>query len=74
MTAPKPAQDDAARAAAAKPLPGSRTELLALHREARRRRDRAPLDSEERAQAMIEIGRIEVEIARIERAMTPPLV
>jgi hypothetical protein len=74
MTAPKPAQDDAARAAAEKPLPDSRAALLALHREARRRRDRAPLDSEERAEAMIEIGRIEVEIARIERAMTPPLV
>ena len=40
---------------------------------ARRRRDAAPLESEERAAAMEEIGRIEVHIARIERAMDPPL-
>lgn len=74
MTAPKPAQHAAASAAAEKPLPESRAALLALHREARRRRDRAPLESEERTEAMIEIGRIEVQIARVERAMTPPLV
>ncbi len=56
------------------PLPEDRASLLALHREWRHRRDRAPLDSEERAQAMIEIGRIEVQIARIERAMDPPRI
>lgn len=56
------------------PLPTTRDALLVLHREARRRRDAAPLLSEERAAAMEEIGRIEVQIARIERAMDPPLV
>ncbi len=62
---PKPA----AKAA----LPGTRAELLALHRELRHRRDAAPLHSRERAEAMAEIGRVEVEVARIERAMDPPL-
>ena len=56
------------------PLPESREALLVLHRAARRRRDAAPLESEERAAAMEEIGRIEVQVARIERAMDPPLV
>jgi hypothetical protein len=56
------------------PLPESREALIALHRAARRRRDAAPLESEERAAAMEEIGRIEVQVARIERAMDPPLV
>lgn len=56
------------------PLPGDRAALLVLHRAARRRRDAAPLDSDERAEAMEETGRIEVHIARIERAMDPPLV
>ncbi len=55
-------------------LPEDRAALLVLHRAARRRRDAAPLHSEERAEAMEEIGRIEVQIARIERAMDPPLV
>ncbi len=56
------------------PLPESREALLVLHRAARGRRDAAPLESEERAAAMEEIGRIEVQFARIERAMDPPLV
>ena len=55
-------------------LPSTRQELLALHRDARRRRDAAPLLSEERAEAAEELARIEIHIARIERAMTPPLV
>jgi hypothetical protein len=55
------------------PLPDSREALLALHREARHRRDVAPLLSEERAAASEEIARIEVHVARIERAMDPPL-
>ena len=55
------------------PLPDSREALLALHREARHRRDAAPLMSEERAAASEEIARIEVHVARIERAMDPPL-
>lgn len=67
MTTPKPHAEPTR-------LPDSREALLVLHREARRRRDAAPLDSEERAAAAEEIGRIEVHIAQIERAMDPPLV
>jgi hypothetical protein len=55
-------------------LPEDRASLLALHREARRRRDAAPLMSHARAEAAYEIERIEIQIARIERAMDPPLV
>lgn len=55
-------------------LPNDRDALLVLHRAARARRDAAPLMSEERAHAAEEIGRIEVHIARIERAMDPPRV
>ncbi|MBF8290064.1 MAG: hypothetical protein HW391_1032 [Chloroflexi bacterium] len=65
---PKP---DAHREAA--PLPDTRAALIVLHQAARRRRDAAPLMSEERAEASGEIARIEVHIARIERAMDPPL-
>jgi hypothetical protein len=54
-------------------LPGTREELLALHRETRRRRNAAPHGSEEHVAAIDLIGRIEVEIARLERAMDPPL-
>ena len=56
------------------PLPEDRASLMTLHREARRRRDAAPLMSHERAEAAYEIERIEIQIARIERAMDPPLV
>ena len=56
------------------PLPESRGQLLALHDAARRRRDAAPLDSRDRVEAAFEIERIEVQIARIERAADPPLV
>jgi hypothetical protein len=59
---------------AAFPLPQTRAELLALHRETRRRRNAAPHGSEEHAEAIDLIGKIEVEIARLERAMDPPLV
>jgi hypothetical protein len=55
-------------------LPSDRASLLKLHREARARRDAAPLESRERAEAAYEIERIEVHIARVERAMNPPLV
>jgi hypothetical protein len=55
-------------------LPESREQLLALHDVARRRRDAAPRDSRERVEAAYEIERIEIQIARIERAMDPPLV
>jgi hypothetical protein len=54
-------------------LPGTREELLALHGETRRRRNAAPHGSEEHVAAIDLIGRIEVEIARLERAMDPPL-
>ena len=53
-------------------LPGSREELLALHRETRRRRNAAAHGSAEHVAAIDLIGRIEVEIARLERAMDPP--
>ena len=56
------------------PLPQSRDALMALHRETRRRRNAAAHGSEEHKAAIDLIGRIEVEIARIERAMDPPLV
>ena len=54
-------------------LPGTREALLELHRETRRRRNTAPHGSEEHVAAIDLIGRIEVEIARLERAMDPPL-
>ena len=63
------AHHDAAQTA----LPQTRDELLALHRETRRRRNQAPHGSEEHVAAIDLLGRIEVEIARIERAMDPPL-
>ena len=60
--------------APADPLPGTREELLALHRVARARRNAAVLGGHEWERAQAEVGRIEVEIARIERAMDPPQV
>ena len=57
-----------------KALPKDRESLLALHRAARKRRDAAPLMSRERAEAAYEIERIEIQVARVERAMDPPLV
>jgi len=56
------------------PLPETREQLLALHDVARHKRDAAPRDSHERVEASYEIERIEIQIARIERAMDPPLV
>ena len=56
------------------PLPDDRAQLMALHREARNRRDAASLMSTERADAVRDLERIEVHIARVERAMDPPLV
>ena len=64
----------ARRQADAVQLPESREALLAMHRKARQRRDAAPLLSEARAEAAFEIERIEIQIARVERAMDPPLV
>ncbi len=56
------------------PLPTTREALMELHRETRKRRNAAAHGSREHAEAITLIGRIEVEIARIERAMDPPLV
>ena len=57
-----------------KRLPTDREALLALHRQARHRRDAAPRLSEERAHAAMDIERLEIQIARVERAMDPPRV
>ena len=55
------------------PAPAAtREQLLVQHAEARARRNRAPLGGPEWAAASAEVGRIEVEIARVERAMNPP--
>jgi len=58
----------------AEPLPQTREELVALHRETRRRRNAAAHGSPDHVAAIDLLGRIEVEVARIERAMDPPLV
>ena len=55
-------------------LPQSREELVELWLEARGRRHTAPLGSEAYVQACQDVARIEVEIAAVERALTPPLV
>ena len=54
-------------------LPTNRESLLVLHRETRRRRNQSPHGSRDHVAAIDLLGRIEVEIARIERAMDPPL-
>jgi hypothetical protein len=56
------------------PLPDTREGLLELHAVTRQRRNAAPWGSEEHKEAIDLIGRIEVEVARLERAMDPPLV
>ena len=70
----KPAPSAPQHAEPATKLPDDRGALMALHRAARRRRDNAPLMSHDRVAATLEIERIEVHIAAIERAMDPPLV
>ena len=59
--------------ASATKLPRTRDELMALHRATRSRRNKAAHGSPEHKEAIDLIGKIEVEIARIERAMDPPL-
>jgi hypothetical protein len=60
-------------AARATPAPArTREDLLIEHAAARHRRDAAPLGSPEFRKATEDVADIEVEIARIERAMTPP--
>ena len=53
-------------------LPRTRAELLVLHEIARRKRNAAPLGKAAWTEASMEVVRIEVEIARMERAMDPP--
>lgn len=52
----------------------TREELLVQHAEARRRRNTAPLGSHEWEEASHEVGRIEIDIAALERSMDPPRV
>ena len=66
--------DDPAHELDQTPLPQTRDDLLALHRETRRRRNAAAHGSPEHVAAIDLLGRIEVEVARLERAMDPPLV
>jgi hypothetical protein len=61
----KPATVDAS-------LPDTREALRERHAAARRRRASAELGSPEHRDAVDELGRIEIRIAAIERAMTPP--
>ncbi len=55
-------------------LPQTREELLALHRVTRSQRNKATHASPEHIAAIDFIARIEIEIARLERATDPPLV
>jgi hypothetical protein len=50
----------------------TREQLLVEHAAARHRRDAAQLGITAFRKAVGEVARIEVEIARVERAMTPP--
>jgi hypothetical protein len=52
----------------------TRESLLQEHVAARHRRDAAPLGGPEYRKGLEDLARIEVEIARIERSMTPPQV
>ena len=53
-------------------LPATRAELLERHAHARQKRNAAPLGSDAHRAAVDELGRVEIRIAAIERAMTPP--
>ena len=55
-----------------KSLPDDRDALIALHAEARRRRAAAPLGGEAYRAAVDEIARIEIRIADVDRAASPP--
>jgi hypothetical protein len=68
-----PKAPSAPSAPADQALPETREELLVLHAQTRRRRNAAAHSSPEHVAAVDLLGRIEVEIARIERAMDPPL-
>jgi hypothetical protein len=53
-------------------LPQTRAELLELHRVTRARRNSAEHGSREHVEAIDLLCRIEIEVARIERAADPP--
>jgi hypothetical protein len=53
-------------------LPQTREALLDLHSQTRAKRNAAPHGSAEQQAAIDLLGRIEIEVARIERAMDPP--
>jgi hypothetical protein len=55
-------------------LGATREELMVQHAEARQRRMAADGGSPEWERASHDVGRIEIEIARLEREMDPPLV
>lgn len=71
--AKKPTSSEPALPSSDPALPGTRAELMALHRETRTRRNKAAHGSPEHVEAIDLLGKIEVEIARIERAMDPPV-
>lgn len=54
-------------------LPATRPELMDLHRAARERRNAAPLGSPAFRAAVMDLEKIEVRIAAIDRAADPPL-
>ncbi|TMQ05072.1 MAG: hypothetical protein E6J91_41545 [Deltaproteobacteria bacterium] len=54
-------------------LPTTRAELMALHAAARARRNAAALDSPAFRAAVIDLERIEIRIAAVDRAADPPL-
>jgi hypothetical protein len=54
-------------------LPSTRPELMDLHRAARARRNAAPLDSPAFRAAVMDLERIEIRIAAVDRAQDPPL-
>jgi hypothetical protein len=70
MVKPRPTR--IATAPAQPSLPQTREALLELHRETRARRNAAQHGSPEQQAAIDLLGRIEIEVARIERAMDPP--
>ena len=54
-------------------LPATRPELMALHAAARARRNSAALDSPDFRAAVMDLERIEIRIAAVDRAADPPL-
>ena len=54
-------------------LPATRPELMALHAAARARRNGSALDSPDFRAAVMDLERIEIRIAAVDRAADPPL-